>query len=60
VSNLGATAVYLGFGTAAVAEKGIALEKESEPLHVRDFTGEITVIAKEGEPLVGFIEVGGS
>lgn len=57
VTNIGAKTVYLGLGTTAVKEKGIALKKEGDPFVLTAFTGEVTVISHEEEPLVTVAEV---
>lgn len=57
VTNIGAKTVYLGLGVAAVKEKGIALKKEGDPFILTSFSGEVTAISHEEEPLVTVAEV---
>ena len=59
VTNVGTKAAYLGFGTAAVAEKGIYLAKEggSMAMDTVVFTGEVFAIGPESEPILSYVEL---
>jgi hypothetical protein len=58
ISNNGAKDVWLAFGPTAVAEEGVRLPTGSLPPFVcRSYSGQITVIAKEGTSVVSFAEV---
>lgn len=56
IANAGTKTVYLALGSKAEASKGIPLA-EGESIRIADYTGEIAVIAAEGEQTVCVTEV---
>ena len=57
ITNTGATAVWLAAGATAVAEEGIMLAKEGGAHVIDYYTGVVSVITKESESVVSFLEI---
>lgn len=57
ITNYGATAVSLALGATAVYEEGPMLAKEGGSTVIDNYSGIVSVISKEGEPIIGFCEV---
>lgn len=57
VVNNGTKPLWLAFGATAVADEGIRLNENGGAIIISDYTGIVTAISKEAEPVACFIEV---
>lgn len=57
ITNDGEGTAYLALGVTAVKNEGIRLLKGDPPLRIADYTGVISVVTKEGEPVITFSEI---
>jgi hypothetical protein len=57
VTNDGANTAYLALGAKAVKSEGIRLNKEGGSVVVDNYTGVVSVVTAEGEPVITFSEI---